>query len=94
MNTPFELVPLFTTEKFNERPGLNEHNSFIITKLLDLPYLVNCRSYKVGYSYPSDKRKYPKVGFLGFFFGPYLIKFRKFPYRKNYFHMKLAELLK
>ena len=25
MNAPFELAPLFTDEKSNERPGLNEH---------------------------------------------------------------------
>ena len=25
MNTPLELAPLFTAEKFYERPGLNEH---------------------------------------------------------------------
>ena len=25
MNAPFEWVPLFTAEKFDERPGLNEH---------------------------------------------------------------------
>ena len=24
MNAPFEWAPLFTTEKFNEHPGLNE----------------------------------------------------------------------
>ena len=24
MNAPFEWAPLFTAEKFNERPGLNE----------------------------------------------------------------------
>ena len=25
MNAPFEWAPLFTAEKFNERPGLNKH---------------------------------------------------------------------
>ena len=90
MNTPFELVPLFTTEKFNERPGLNEHNSFIITKLLDLPYLVNCRSYKVGYSYPSDKRKYPKVFFFFFFFRALFDQISKVPISQELFSYEIG----
>ena len=27
MNAPFKWAPIFTAEKFNERPGLNEHPS-------------------------------------------------------------------